>query len=463
MDYSKKKSDYSDEDRKEKYYSDEKSKEETQKENHSQMPTFGEVFEDVPKGGSISAMPELHNGIVYLPSIDTHVYAINAASGQMIWKFKTGEPVLSTPLVHNGQIYFGSNNGYFYCLDMDGKLKWKKQLGGVIVSYPTAVGEKIFIAAGKTFFCLSEDGKEEWKFVTGGGMIVVPTFVNGLVFIGSYDGHAYALDMGGRLKWKFTAGRPISSPIIFSDNKALFTMAKRSWDKMPEARSPVLYFPSFDNNLYAVDQEGQILWKFNCGTSIPGGISGGDGVIYCGTISGLLYAIDASTGYKKWSFKTGGMITGGVALQDDMIYAVSWNQKLYCLSLQGEKIWDFLTGGPIVADPVTAKDKIYFGSEDTRLYCLNTKNRTVEWTFQCGSGMPKLLKDKVRELTNAFVEYDRKVFKVWTPETITKNSPISTVDYGSRLGLDKTFSYGGSGIYSSTSYLDKKKKDKYHG
>ena len=238
---------------------------------------------------------------------------------------------------------------------------------------------------------------------------------------------------------------------------------KRSWDAIPKAENPVLYSASADNNLYALNQKGEIIWKFNCGSSFFTIVTGDNGTVYVGSITGHIYAVDAATGRQKWNFRTGGMMTGGVALKDDRVYVNSWDQKIYCLSTNGEKLWDFLTGGPIVAEPLIAGNKIYFGSADTFFYCLDAEKRTVEWTFQCGFGMPDILKTKITDIVNTFTDYEKKIFKVWVPETKAAHAGGSSMQ---NYNLPAGFSFGGEQLYSSSNagayksgsnYLSKRK------
>lgn len=424
------------------YVEDAKKPEETKK-----LPTFQEIFYDVPLSGSIVSFSEYHNGIVYFSSMDTHVYAVDAQTGEMKWKFKTGMPLMSTPLVHRNRIYFGSNDEYFYCLDLDGRLLWKKHTGDIIVSSPIGIGDKIIIGNGKGYvFCFSPEGEEQWRFRTGDGIIAVPSAVNGLVFIGSYDKSVHALDMNGNLTWKFTAGERTSAGLVMEGGENLVSPTKRSWDRMPKAGNPVIYCGSYDNHLYALSQDGRVLWKFNCGSSVPGGIGGDHGIVYAGTITGTVYAIDAFSGAEKWHFRSGGMVTGGGEIKDGRVYFNSFDQKLYCLSEDGQKLWDFLTGGPIVSRPLIVGDRLYFGSADTFFYCINIKERQVEWTFQVGFGLPDTVKSYAQNFVNALIEYDRKIFKIWRPETArASGDTVAMRNYKA----PSEFAFGGFATYAS--------------
>ena len=83
--------------------------------------------------------PAVAGGAVYFGSTDGRLYAVEAGSGTVRWKFQTQGPVNSSPLVAEGLVYFGSVDGSFYAVDIaTGKEKWK---------FATA-GERRFTAPG---------------------------------------------------------------------------------------------------------------------------------------------------------------------------------------------------------------------------------------------------------------------------------------------------------------------------
>ena len=76
-------------------------------------------------GGPIVASPVIADGVVYIASMDTHLYAIDQSTGKEKWKFKSSMPIASTPAVANGTLYFVSSRGSLAALDIaTGKPKW---------------------------------------------------------------------------------------------------------------------------------------------------------------------------------------------------------------------------------------------------------------------------------------------------------------------------------------------------
>jgi len=66
----------------------------------------------------------LYGDRLYVGSYDNNVYAIDAGSGKLIWKFETNG-FINYVGTHESGVYFGSWDCNLYCLDHNGRLKWK--------------------------------------------------------------------------------------------------------------------------------------------------------------------------------------------------------------------------------------------------------------------------------------------------------------------------------------------------
>jgi len=52
--------------------------------------------------------PVVANGAVYFGSVDGNLYALDSATGDLRWKFKTGDVVHASPALADGVLFFGS-------------------------------------------------------------------------------------------------------------------------------------------------------------------------------------------------------------------------------------------------------------------------------------------------------------------------------------------------------------------
>src|SRR5215813_934072 len=76
-------------------------------------------------GGPIVSSPVMADGVVYITSLDGHLFAIDQESGKEKWNFKSRLPIASTPAVNGGTVYIVSSVGSLAALDAaTGKPKW---------------------------------------------------------------------------------------------------------------------------------------------------------------------------------------------------------------------------------------------------------------------------------------------------------------------------------------------------
>ncbi len=92
-------------------------------------------------GGGIATSASVVNGIVYVGSWDGYEYALDAATGTLKWKTNLGQTVApncipatigvtSTATVTNGVVYVGGGDAFWYALDANtGNVLWKINTG----------------------------------------------------------------------------------------------------------------------------------------------------------------------------------------------------------------------------------------------------------------------------------------------------------------------------------------------
>ena len=140
-------------------------------------------MEPTDVGGFSYSSAAIHNGIIFVGNLDYRLYALDAATGKMLWRYKTEAPVTSSPTVSGTHVYFGSNDGNVYDINVENMQK------------PTV----------------------RWKVPTRDWVNSSVRLDEGMAFIGSNDRRLYALDeKTGGAKWSFaTKGPAISVPAIF--------------------------------------------------------------------------------------------------------------------------------------------------------------------------------------------------------------------------------------------------------
>jgi len=92
----------------------------------SRVPSNVAVNWKVALGGALTA-PVAAGGKVFVAKSDAHsLYALNMASGEVVWQFTANGRIDSPPTIYRGMVLVGSKDGHVYCLRAsDGQLVWR--------------------------------------------------------------------------------------------------------------------------------------------------------------------------------------------------------------------------------------------------------------------------------------------------------------------------------------------------
>jgi outer membrane protein assembly factor BamB len=301
--------------------------------------------------------PAVVDGKVYVGSYDGNVYCLDASTGNLAWKYTTGDIVSSSPAVANGKVYVGSQDSNVYCLDAStGNLAWKYTTGGWVVSSPAVNDGKVYIGSRDlNVYCLdASTGNLAWKYTTDNYVQSSPAVANGKVYVGSQgNGNVYCLDAStGNLAWKYTTG-----DIVFSS---------------PAVVDGKVYVGSRDSNVYCLDAStGNLAWKYTTGDIVSSSPAVANGKVYVGSQDSNVYCLDASNGAFIWKYTTGFAVDACPAVADGKVYVGSGDGNVYCLDASnGNHIWNYTTddlptahSGPAVAD-----GRVYVGSGHGVIY-----------------------------------------------------------------------------------------------
>ncbi|MCX6701390.1 MAG: PQQ-binding-like beta-propeller repeat protein, partial [Methanomicrobiales archaeon] len=146
-------------------------------------------------GGWVTSSPAVANGVVYVGSADKNLYAIDAATGRELWRFRTEGEIFSSLAVVNGVLYIGSMDNLYAIDAITGKEKWQFETWGKVFSSPAVSNGVIYVGSDddNLYAIDAVTGTEKWKFKTGGDVYSSPAVANGVVYVGSYDGNLYAI------------------------------------------------------------------------------------------------------------------------------------------------------------------------------------------------------------------------------------------------------------------------------
>ena len=133
------------------------------------------------------------------------------------------------------------------------------------------------------------------------------------------------------------------------------------------------------------------LWRFKTGNVNRSTPAVMDGVVYVGSGTGILYAIEAASGNLQWKFATPSEITSSPAVAGGLVYVNSDSGFFAINAASGRQAWQVKTGDPVAFDrrwdyfqssPIYADGAIYFGSADSFIYAVEAKSGKVLWKYQ---------------------------------------------------------------------------------
>jgi polyvinyl alcohol dehydrogenase (cytochrome) len=287
--------------------------------------------------------------------------ALDANTGKMLWQTYTvpdnggkvggytGGAIWQPPAIDTvkGLIYVGTGNNYTVpdavetcqatvsagkvtsCMDpadyfdsvlaldlTTGAVRWTKQLQGYDVWTVACSSPKEGVT------CPSPAGPD--YDLSGSG----PNLLPGMVGFGQKSGLFWALDpSSGDILWGTAVGPGSTIGGIewgtASDGDRIYAAIGNNLHnayKLANRRGDTITWGSWS----ALNvRTGKIAWQTadpTIGAIDPGAMSVANGVVYAGSFSGFMYAMDARTGTILWSFNSGGSVIDGPAIADGVVY-----------------------------------------------------------------------------------------------------------------------------------------------
>lgn len=312
-------------------------------------------------GETISSAPVLGaNGTLYLASWNSRVYALDAATGALRWKFTAPKMFNASPAVgKDGTVYAGAYDGKEYALD------------------------------GAT-------GAKKWEFATHALLNTAP-FVNpsgDTVYVGGYDRLVYGLDAGsGAVKWRTPVGAAASSPYI--------------------GKSGTVYVGA--DKIYALKPaDGTPKWQFLTGYDAASPVvTSGDGTVYAQAHDAggrsQICALDSGTGRQKWAFPLAARLDFPPAAFDGRVYVGA--DRLYVLrQSSGKMVWQYGPGGVRWSTPAIDNGIVCAGASDGAVYALDAATGSPLWTFATNDPLLSFPRFGPHGVVYVACEGDRKVY-----------------------------------------------------
>ncbi|AKF08416.1 PQQ-binding-like beta-propeller repeat protein [Sandaracinus amylolyticus] len=329
-------------------------------------PASAALAWEVETGGHVSAQPVVgEDGTIYVGSHDHHLYAITR-DGRVRWRRDLGGPIYSTAALADGRVYVGSDADRFFAIDAtSGEIVWHLDTeDDADTGVAIAPDGTLVFGAGEDVFAVDREGTVRWRFRTGLKVFATPAIdEDGTVYVGSQDDHVYAIAPDGRMRWRFQTRDDVDgSPAIGDDG--------------------TIYAGSDDHRVYALHRDGTLRWSTDVDGDVRAPLGLGEGVVYAGVFAPhpRVVALDAASGQERWSFaitagESGGSVSSGPLVdRDGNVYFGADDDFVYSLDPGGRLRWFFRAHGNVDGEPIiTPEGLLIVGADDHRVRALRAE------------------------------------------------------------------------------------------
>lgn len=288
--------------------------------------------------------------------------------------------------------------------------------------------------------------KEQWNFNSKSILLAAPIICDAdksgtkSIIFGTNEGKVYSLDRDANIRWVYDAKDHLSEAdmMFFDAETANSIQSSPTVHDLNGDGIKEIIFGSEMGLVHALNQQGELIWKFKTEGSIRGRIIvqdiNGDGqpevILACG--DGNVYVL-TNKGELLKKLEVGNQMESTPAILGSHILVGCNNGELVCLNLEGKILWRFKTEDKIIAQPSIGKlfgddkDCIVFGSFDQHVYALDELGAEI-WTYRTNGAIYS--KVELRDINNdkqlevVFGSCDNKVYalksngeKLWSYET----------------------------------------------
>lgn len=304
------------------------------------------------------------------------------------WTFKTRGPIgwASSPIVDkdNRILYCASADSHVYALDADtGELNWKYDTGGPLLSSPVLHADKLVTvnASGKVTVLSAKSGAKLWNYSCDDELLTTPVSHGNNLLVSTAKGRLLNLDLAsGSLRWQ----QQFNEPIVSS----------------PQRHAELLLFGTKQGFFHAISLDnGKAIWSFPAGAAIVASPATSVDSVYFGTSEGTFYALEADNGGLIWEYPTNKPVVARAVIAFTSVIFASHDKWLYCCEkYDGSLKWKGAVRGKVIANLVVYKDLVLSASHEGWLQAFSTKSGEIRWqkdTEHCLESTPLVVNDKL--------------------------------------------------------------------
>jgi outer membrane protein assembly factor BamB len=365
----------------------------------------------VDLGAGIVSYPVIADGKVFVTSVPcsppascngSTLYALDQLTGQLVWgPIPLGGTLgtFSAATWDGGRLFVLNGDGLLRAFDdLTGTLIWSKSYGtnqGTYAGAPVARNGILYIKAalagtGSLIAVREIDGSAAWGNADGYGDHGAPAVTGDAIYVVREDAQPTKIDLFGSTRWQH-AGAPYGDhtpavagsaiygrqPSYAGDNG--FTWNTQNGEIAGAFTASVA--PAIDGSLGSFTSvrilqeeslpDNHIQWEFAGDGGLSSAPLTAGGIVYQGSVSGAVYALDQATGHVLWSGDAGAPILAPDEHNPTQLTGMGIGQGLLVVPAS-TRVTAFETAGPQPVAALPALSNGAYGGYVTQAVIMNT-------------------------------------------------------------------------------------------
>ncbi len=303
------------------------------------------------------------------------------------FKFKVKPWLKALDISEDGKITVCGNDKFLYIF-RDAKILWKKEIK---VNCLEVSGN--YVAVGDTkgeIWLFSVEGKLLWKKKIGGYIESIAVSPNGFLVVGSYDHRIHYLNRDGRILWVYEAKSCVAS-VDVCDNGSFVVAEDMLGNVYFFTRCSDLPWrvKSSDGDLSWIYNTGWCVWKYSIGTlSYPNAIRISADGRYIAVNGGDIHEVYmfSRDGYIVWKCRVDGLSNSMATTADGSYLVIGCDTGyVYLFDRYGRLLWKFNTKSDTTSVDISSDGKFIAVGSGSKVYLFDGSSRII---WMCDIGEP---------------------------------------------------------------------------
>ena len=337
-------------------------------------------------GSAVQSAPTVADGRIFVTTRDARVMALSTEDGSILWETEAPGPVDAAPVIAGDRIYVPYRNGRLISYDTaTGEELWVARISNPLYSWVVVDDGSVYAACqdGVIQAFDAGTGEKRWEIDTGGGMSAAPSISDGLLIVPTQDrqililvGETGQTRLAYVLRGTVDGGAAIShGTAVMGDLQGLVRAIDIRAQNLPLEKTVLRFWAQFyiwGMAPFPPAQSG-VVWTHRIGEEVraPAAIAGNRA--YFATTEGNVYAFSLGGGQELWKTPLAGdpVKPGAPTIVGDVLFVGSDSGNLHALNaVTGDALWNLGLNAPMSAAPAYADGNLYLLTETGILYAV---------------------------------------------------------------------------------------------